>query len=124
IWVMNANGSGQHQIGFGANPEWSSVTGGPGKPRLKFSQRKLKRHSKCLAKFDSYNAAVKTKASKRTLFDMSIYVDGRLIDQVFSTNFLAEGADQLRRGRHKVKVVIVDAAFHDRIVRTFRIKRC
>jgi Tol biopolymer transport system component len=124
IWVMKADGRGKHQVARGANPEWSTVQGGPKKPRLKFSYLRLKKHAKCLGKFDGYSFRVRTKASRKTDFDVSTYVDGKLLRQEFNTRGFGDGVDFLRKGRHKVKVVVVDAAVHDRISRTFKFRRC
>jgi hypothetical protein len=124
IWVMKAGGSGKHKIANGANPEWSTVRAGPKKPRLKFSYRRIKKHSKCLHKLDVYVFRVKTKASRKTLFDISTYLDGKPLDQVFNTRGGGGGVDTLRKGRHKVRVQVVDPGVHDRISRTFKFRRC
>jgi hypothetical protein len=124
IWVMKAGGSGKHKVANGANPEWSTVRGGPKKPRLKFRYQRIKRHIKCLHKFDGYSFTVKTKASHKTQFDISTYVDGKLLDQVFNTKRGGGTVDTLRKGRHKVRVQVVDPGVHDRISRTFKFRRC
>jgi len=124
IWVMKAGGSGKHKVANGANPEWSTVRAGPKKPRLKFSYLRIKKHSKCLHKLDGYAFRVKTKASRKTEFDISTYLDGKLLDQVFNTRGFGGGVDTLRKGRHKVRVQVVDPGVHDRISRTFKFKRC
>ena len=40
IWVMNADGSGQRAVALGWHPHWSTVQGGPGRPRLQIQLRK------------------------------------------------------------------------------------
>jgi TolB protein len=125
IWVMRADGSGQHQVANGANPEWTSVQGGPGKPRLRFKLQKLNRRSKCLGRLDGFVANVLTNASRRTSFDVGMFVDGKLLDKEYNTRGFGEGADQLfRRGRHRIRVTVDDAAVHDHISRTFTVRRC
>jgi len=124
IWVMNADGSGQHAVAHGANPEWSTVQRTPGRPRLQFSFIRIGRRSGCLGQFDGYTFAVHSNASRKTRFDISVYVDGRLVDQEFNSTGFGEGADQVRRGRHRVRIVVEDPAIGDRISRTFRFTRC
>jgi hypothetical protein len=126
IWVMRADGSHQHQIANGANPEWTSIQGGPSKPRVKVTFRKLNPRSQCLGTLDGYVISVLTNASRRTQFDVSDYVDGRLIDEEFNSRGFAGGVDtlQLRRGRHRLRVVVEDAAIGDRISRTLSFRRC
>lgn len=124
IWVMRTAGSGKHKVANGANPEWSTVRKGPPKPRLKFRYFRLKKHSKCLGKFDGYGITVRTKASRKTRFDVSAYLDGHLLDQEFNSRGFGGGVDTLRKGRHKLKVVVTDPAVHDRISRTFKFRRC
>jgi hypothetical protein len=51
-------------------------------------------------------------------------VDGKLLDQVFNTRGGGGGVDTLRKGRHKVRVQVVDPGVHDRISRTFKFRRC
>jgi Tol biopolymer transport system component len=126
IWVMRADGGGQHQVANGANPDWTSVQSGPSKPRLKVTFRKLNRRSKCLGTLDGYVISVRTNASRKTQFDVSDYVDGKLIDKEFNSRGFGGGVDtlQLRRGRHHLRVVVEDAAVRDRISRTFAFRRC
>jgi hypothetical protein len=124
IWVMRADGSGKHKIANGANPEWTTVQKGPSRPKLRFRYQRIKKHSRCLHKFDGYSFSVKTKASRKTYFDISTYIDGRLEDQVFAARGDGGGVDLLRKGRHRLKVVITSPAVHDRISRTFKFRRC
>jgi hypothetical protein len=125
IWVMHANGGRQHQIANGANPEWTSIQGGPGKPRLRFRLQKLNRKSKCLGNLDGYVATVLTNASRKTFFDVAMFADGHLLTDEFSTRGFGQGADQLfRRGRHRIRVTVDDAGVHDHIARTFTVRRC
>jgi dipeptidyl aminopeptidase/acylaminoacyl peptidase len=126
IWVMRADGSGQHMIAHGANPEWTTIQGGPSKPRLQVTFRKLNRRSTCLGTLDGYLISVHTNASRKTQFDVSDYVDGKFVEKEFNTRGYGNGVDtlQLRRGRHHLRVVVEDAVIHDRISRTFAFRRC
>jgi hypothetical protein len=125
IWVMRADGTRQHHVANGANPEWTTIQGGPSKPRLQFSLRKLNRRSKCLGRLDGYVVGVHTNASRKTSFDLSLFVDRKLLNEEFNSRGFGEGADQLfRRGRHRIRVTVDDPAVHDRIDRTFSVRRC
>jgi Tol biopolymer transport system component len=125
IWVMNADGSGKRRMALGANPEWSTLQGGPGRPRLKFQFHRLRGRS-CLGRLDGWSARVKTTALHFTGFNISFYLDGRLTDQEFNTRERGSGVDaSARRGRtHRLRVVVDDAAVHDRVSRTFKFRRC
>jgi WD40-like Beta Propeller Repeat len=124
IWVMRADGSGKHQVARGANPEWSTVRVGPKRPKLRIRFFKIKKHRKCLGHFDGYGVDVRTKAGRKTRFDIFLSLDGHEIDNVFSGRDLSEGVDTLRKGRHRVKVVMQDPAVHDKIVRRFSFRVC
>jgi TolB protein len=127
IWVMNADGSGKRRVALGANPEWSTLQGGPGRPRLKFRFQRLNRHQSCLGRLDGWSVRVKTTGLHFTYFNIAFYVDGRLTDQEFNTRDLGGGVDltQARRGRtHRLRVVVDDPAVHDRVSRTFKFRRC
>jgi dipeptidyl aminopeptidase/acylaminoacyl peptidase len=124
IWVMRADGGAKHKVANGANPEWSTVQRKLKKPRLTFRYQRLKKHSKCLGKLDGYSFSVKTKASRKTRFDISTFVDGHLIEEVLNSRGYGGGVDGFRKGRHKLKVVVTDPAVHDRISRTFKFRRC
>jgi tricorn protease-like protein len=125
IWVMRADGTGQHQIANGGNPEWTSVQGGPSKPRLQFKLQKINRRSKCLGRLDGFVATVLTDASRKTSFDVTMFADGKLLRQEFNTRGFGQGADQFfHRGRHRIHVTVDDAATHDHISRTFTVRRC
>ena len=52
IWVMHADGSGRRRVALGANPEWSTLRGGPERPLLRFRFIRLNRHRSCLGRFD------------------------------------------------------------------------
>jgi WD40-like Beta Propeller Repeat len=123
IWVMNADGGGARRVALGWHPHWSSVQGGPGRPRLVLGFRKINRHSSCLGKFDGFVASVKTRASALTLFDFTLFIDGRKVDQVSDATSLGGGVDLLRRGTHRLKFVMTDPAVHDTVTRsaTFRV---
>ena len=127
IWVMNADGTGKRRVALGANPEWSTLQGGPGRPRLSFRFHRINSHRRCLGRLDGWSVIVKTKAQRYTDFDISFYVDGRLLDQESNTRGLGMGVDltQARRGRtHRIRVVVEDPAVHDRVARTFKFRRC
>jgi TolB protein len=127
VWVMNADGSGKRRVGLGANPEWSTLQGGPGRPVLVFRFHRLNRHRRCLGRLDGWSARVKTSAQRFTDFDISFYLNGRLVDQESNTRDLGMGVDltQARRGRtHRLRVLVESSAVHDRLARSFRFRRC
>lgn len=76
IWVMNADGSGKRLVALGANPEWSTLQGGPGRPRLRFRFHRLNRHRRCLGRFDGWSARVKTTALRYTGFHIAFSASG------------------------------------------------
>lgn len=127
IWVMNADGSGKRRVALGANPEWSTLQGGPGRPRLSFRFHRLNRNRRCLGRLDGWSVRVKTTGLRFTDFNIAFYVNGRLLEQEFNTRDLGTGVDltQTRRGRtHRLRVVVEDPAVRDRLSRTFRFRRC
>jgi TolB protein len=127
IWVMNADGGGKRAVARGTSPEWSTVQGGPGRPRLRTHYQRLNRRSRCLGKFDGIVATVKTNASRKTLFDFFFFLDGREYNHTFSTTSLGAGlgsADGIRRGRHRIRVVVTDPAVGDRVSRTLTFRTC
>ena len=127
IWVMRADGSGKRRVALGANPEWSTLQGGPGRPRLSFRFHRINRHRRCLGRLDGWSVRVKTTALRFTDFNIAFYVNGRLLDEEFNTRDLGQGVDltQTRRGRtHRLRVVVEDPAVRDRISRTFKFRRC
>jgi len=127
IWVMNADGTGQRRVALGSYPEWSTVPGGPAKPRLVFRFQKIKRHTKCLAKYDGWTARVKTRGLRATRFHIAFYVDGKFVYDTSNTRFLGLGVDSVhgRHGStHRVRVLVEDSAPRDRISRTFRFRVC
>jgi hypothetical protein len=121
---MRADGSGQHQVANGANPEWSTVPRGATKPLLRFSFQKLNRKSKCLGRLDGYFVVVKTNASRKTRFDITFILDGKVIEKEYESRGFGSGVDALRKGRHHIRVLVEDAAVRDRIARTFAFRRC
>jgi hypothetical protein len=127
VWVMNADGRGQRRVALGANPEWSTLQGGPRRPRLSFRFHRLNHHRRCLGRLDGWSVGVKTAALRPTGFDISFYVNGRFLDRESNTRDLGAGVDltQARRGRtHRVRVVVEDDAVRDRVSRTFKFRRC
>jgi len=127
IWVMNADGSGQRRVALGANPEWSTVAGGPTRPRIKFRFSGLKPKRHCLGALGGWSATVKTSARRYTGFHIAFYVDGRLVDELFDTRGFGTGVDstEARHGStYRVRVLVEDAGAGDRVTRTFRFRRC
>ena len=127
IWVMRADGSGKRRVALGTNPEWSTVQGGPGRPRLSFRFHRINPNRRCLGALDGWSVRVKTKGLRFTAFNIAFYVNGRLLDQESNTRGLGQGVDltQTRRGRtHRLRVVVEDAAVRDRVSRTFKFRRC
>lgn len=124
IWVMNTDGSGQRAVALGWHPHWSTVQTGPGRPRLQIQLRKINKHSSCFGQYDGFLASVKTRALKRTLFDITMYLDGHEVEQTSDTTSLGTGVDLLRRGRHRLRVVATDFAVHDGMTRTIAFRKC
>jgi dipeptidyl aminopeptidase/acylaminoacyl peptidase len=126
IWVMKSDGSGQHRVALGANPEWSSLQGGPAKPRLSLRYQKINRRRSCLGRLDGWVAKVTTKGSRDTRFAITFFMDGRSEDygNRSNTRSLGAGVDILRRGRHRLRVVVEDPVPRDRISRTFTFRVC
>ena len=149
IGVMNADGSGQREIAPGGEPFWSSVAGGPRRPRLTISgvprgcfklNTKLLRITKELA----LTFRVKTTASRQTSIQYTTTVDGQ--DAGFASGFLSPPDRKRRKGRRRapqnvwtggggipifqirkagsrVKIVI-DVGGVERLTRTLHIRRC
>jgi TolB protein len=125
IWVMNADGTGQRRIALGANPEWSTVQGGPGKPRVIVRFLRLNRRRSCLGPLDGWSIRVLTTGLRFTRFTITTYVDRRMIDQVHNARSEGGGADaSIRRGRHRLRVVVTDPAVNDRVSRTLTFRKC
>ena len=127
VWVMNADGSGQHRVALGSYPEWSTLQGGPAKPRLSFRFQRINRHRSCLGRYDGWTARVRTGALRRTLFHIAFYVDGKFVYDTSNTRFLGLGVDSVHgrhRSTHRVRVLVEDSAPRDRISRTFRFRIC
>jgi hypothetical protein len=124
---MNADGSGQRRVALGANPEWSTLQGGPGRPRLVFRFRRINRHRTCLGRYDGWTAAVRSSGNRLTRFYIAFYVDGKFMDYESNSKLLGMGVDAVRarhRSTHRVRVIVEDSAPGDRISRTFRFRRC
>jgi dipeptidyl aminopeptidase/acylaminoacyl peptidase len=126
IWVMNADGSGQHRVALGANPEWSTLQGGPGRPVISLRFHRINRRRPCLGRLDGWSVLVKTSALRYTGFNIHFLVDGRTLDEESNTRSMGDGIDAVfpRRKRHRLKVVVDDPAVHDRVSRTYTIRRC
>lgn len=126
IWVMNADGTGQRRVALGANPEWSSLQGGPRKPVLVVRTQRINRRRKCLGRLDGVVARVRTTALRYTGFNIHLIVDGKRIDELFNARSDGVGIDSFfpRRRVHRVKVTVDDPAVGDRLSRTITIRRC
>ena len=126
IWVMNADGTGQRRVALGANPEWSSLRGGAGRPHLRFRFQRTNRHRRCLGPYDGWGASVKTRAPGFIGLRFSFYLNGRLYDQINNARGLGAGVDALiRRGRtYRLRVVLETPAVNDRVSRTYTFRRC
>ena len=102
-------------------------SGGPGRPRLSFRFHRLNRQRRCLGRLDGWSARVRTTALRHTDFDISFYLNGRLLDSESNTRDLGMGVDltRARRGRtHRLRVLVEDPAVRDRLSRTFKFRRC
>ena len=126
IWAMNTDGSGQKRVALGANPEWSSLQGGPKRPVIVLRLHRINRRRPCLGRLDGWSVRVKTSALRYTGFNIHFLVDGRPLDDEFNTRSMSDGIDGVfpRRKRHRLKVVVDDPAVHDRISRTYTLRRC
>jgi TolB protein len=127
IWLMNADGSGKRRVALGANPEWSTLQGGPRRPRLKFRFHRIDRSQSCLGRLDGWSVRVKTTALRFTTFQIAFYVDGKLMDAESGTRDLGMGVDatHARHGStHRIRVLVENPAAHDRVSRTFKFRRC
>ena len=127
VWVMNADGSGQRRVALGANPEWSTLQGGPGRPRLSFRFLRINSRRSCLGRLDGWSVRVRTSALRHTDFHIAFYVNGRLVESEFNTRDLGYGVDltPARRGRtNRLRVLVKDDAVRDRFSRTFKFRLC
>jgi Tol biopolymer transport system component len=146
IGVMNADGSGQQEIAPGGEPFWSSITAGPGRPRLTVSGLprgcfKLNTPLLKITKELGLTFKLKTTASPQTSIHYTTTVDGQ--EAGFATGSMGPPPRKRKRGQpkdvwtggggipifqirkagSKVKVV-VDVGGIDRVTRAFRVRRC
>jgi WD40 repeat protein len=141
VAVMNADGSGQHEIAPGGEPVWSTVAGGPKRPKLRILgvprrcfklDTKLRRITKELA----LTFRVKTTVSRHTSIRYTTFVDGQ--EAGFASGFLNPPSRkaknvwtggggipifQIRKRGTKVKV-LVEVGGVESVSRSFRVRRC
>ena len=123
IWSMNADGTRGNRVALGWQPHWSTAQGGPGRPRLVLRFFKIDRHTSCLGQLYGFGAYA--RASERTLFDFTVFIDDREVDQVSDATQLADGADMVfGGGTHRLKFVLTDPAVQDTVVRTATFRKC
>jgi dipeptidyl aminopeptidase/acylaminoacyl peptidase len=117
IWVINAGGGAARKVADGSNPDWTSVTGGPGRPRLVFSG--LPRG--CASKTFALRASVVSKAAAPAR--MVIRLDGRLkIRDDVRRARLYVYAESMRKGVHVVKAVATFGP--DKLTKSVRFRVC
>jgi Tol biopolymer transport system component len=146
IGVMNADGSGQRELAPGGEPFWSSIAGGPQRPKLTISGVprgcfKLNTRLLKITKELPLTFRVKSTASRETSIGYATTVDGQEVG--FASGFLQPPPRKHKRGRPKdvwtggggipifqirkagstVKVVI-DVGGVERITRTVHVRRC
>ena len=118
LWVVGTDGAGARRLTRGSNPEWSNVTGGPGRPRVAVSG--VPRG--CVRGTFAVRLRVLSSAAAPT--QMTFRLDGRYRGSVAKKNvrFRIYGYEARRRGRHTLRVVIRFGP--ERLVRTIRFRRC
>jgi dipeptidyl aminopeptidase/acylaminoacyl peptidase len=127
VWVMNADGSGQRRVALGSYPEWSSVQGGPKRPRVTLRFFRLEKHRSCLGQLDGFGAYVKTTGERPTRFQISLYIDGKFNNAISEARDLTGSVDLLgfrRHTTHRLRFVVESPAAHDRVVRSARFRLC
>jgi hypothetical protein len=118
LWIVPADGQGAHRLVGGSNPEWSNVTGGPGRPRVKVSgvPRGCAR--------GTLRIRIRVLTSAAAPIRMTFRLDGRyrgyltkkkLVFRIFSY-------EAKKRGRHTLKVAIQVGP--ERFVRNIHFRRC
>ena len=123
--MMNANGTGRREVAHGHYPFFSSIQGPiPAPPHISVNVVKLNPARACFSHDDGWGALVTTTATKQTLYTVSIYLDGRLGFQTELTRSGDLEAGFLRRGHHRVRIVVSDAALHDGATRTINFQFC
>lgn len=125
IWVMNADGSRQHSVARGWHPYWSTVQRMPPAPRLTVAVFRLHPRRTCLKLTeDAFVARVTTRALKATRFEIAFYLDGRILDSVSDARSSNTPPTLPHRGRHRLRVLVTDAAVHDRLSKTVSFRSC
>jgi WD40-like Beta Propeller Repeat len=117
LWIVGTDGRGAHRLIRGSNPDWSSVTGGPGRPRLAVSG--LPRG--CASKTFALRVRVVSSASApaRTVIRLDRRL--RLRDDVRRARLYVYAGD-MRSGPHVVKIVVNFGP--DRLTRSVRFRVC
>ena len=118
LWIVGADGSGARRLVGGSNPEWSNVTYGPGRPRLRISG--VPRG--CARGTFAIRLRVVTSASAPTR--MTFRLDGRYRGYLTkkSSLFRVFSYEAKRPGVHRLKVVVSFGP--DRLTRAIRFRRC
>jgi len=117
IWVVNADGGGAHRVADGSNPDWTSVTGGPGRPRLAISG--LPRG--CARRTFGLRARVVSSASAPARMVMRLDRRLKIRDDVRRARLYVY-AEAMRSGVHEVKVLVTFGP--DKLSRTVRFRVC
>jgi hypothetical protein len=145
VGVMNADGSGQHEIAPGGEPVWSSLAGGPTRPKLSLLgvprrcfklDTKLRRITKEL----TLDIRLKSTASRQTTIRYTTLVDGQ--EAGFASGSMhppsrkAKGKAkhewrggggipifQIRKSGSSVKV-LANVGGVEQVSRSFRVRRC
>lgn len=118
LWIVRTDGGGAHRLVGGSNPEWSNVTYGPGRPRLKVSGVP---HG-CAQGTLRIRLRVITSAVAPTR--MTFRLDGHYRGYFTKRNSLFRifAYEAKRPGQHTLKVVVTFGP--DRFVRTIHFRRC
>ena len=85
---------------------------------------KLNPSRSCFSHDDGWGALVTTTATKQTLYTVSLYLDGRLGFQSTKSRSGDLDVGFLRRGHHRVRIVVSDSALHDGTTRTINFQSC
>lgn len=117
IWVIGAGGGAAHRVADGSNPDWTSVTGGPGRPRLAISG--LPRG--CARRTFALRARVVSSASAPARMVMRLDRRLKIRDDVRRARLYVY-AETMRSGVHEVKVVVTFGP--DTLTRTVRFRVC
>jgi Tol biopolymer transport system component len=100
VWMVGTDGGGAHRLVQGSNPDWTSVQGGPGKPRLAVTGRPRG----CARKTFALRVRVVSRASAPA--EIVMRLDGRLrIRDDGRRARLYVYAERMRSGSHRVRIV-------------------